>query len=176
MSPAMWSGWGIRTLASDEPGYDPMSYHCGTVWPHDGALCAFGLRAYGFAEAALTVSRGLLAASASWQGRLPELFCGLDRADIDTPVPFPTSCSPQAWSAATPFLLLRTMLGLEPTADGGLTIDPIAGAFDDDLWFQGVRRFDGRFDIRIDDGLAGVVRSADADAAPRPHPDPPPRS
>jgi glycogen debranching enzyme len=176
MSPAMWSGWGIRTLAADEPGYDPMSYHCGTVWPHDGALCAFGLRAYGFVDEALTVARGLLAASDSWNGRLPELFCGLDRADVDTPVPFPTSCSPQAWSAATPFLLLRTMLGLEPNGEGGLTIDPIAGAFDDDLWFQGVRRLDGRFDIRIDDGRAGVVRSGDADVTPRPPPDPPPGS
>ena len=162
MSPAMWTGWGVRTLANTETGYDPMSYHCGTVWPHDGALCAMGLRAYGFAEEALTISRGLLAASESWNGRLPELFCGLDRADVDTPVPFPTSCSPQAWSAATPFLLMRTMLGLEPTADGGMKIDPIAGAFDDELWFLGVRRLDGRFDIRIDDGRAEVVRSGDA--------------
>ena len=168
MSPAMWSGWGIRTLANTEPGYDPMSYHCGTVWPHDAALCALGLRAYGFSKEALTVAHGLLAASESWQGRLPELFCGLDRADVDTPVPFPTSCSPQAWSAAAPFLLLRTMLGLEPTADGGVVIDPIAGAFDDDLWFLGVRRFDGRFDIRIDDGRAEVVRSGDGAPMPRP--------
>lgn len=174
MSPAMWSGWGIRTLANTEPGYDPMSYHCGTVWPHDAALCAFGLRAYGFATEALTVANGLLAASESWQGRLPELFCGLDRADVDTPVPFPTSCAPQAWSAATPFLLLRTMLGLEPTADGGIRIDPIAGAFDDELWFLGVRRFDGRFDIRIDDGRAEVVRSGDGGPTLRPPHAPPP--
>lgn len=175
MSAPMWSGWGIRTLAADEPGYDPMSYHCGTVWPHDGALCAAGLRAYGFLDEALKVAHGLLAASDSWNGRLPELFCGLDRADVDTPVPFPTSCSPQAWSAATPFLLLRTMLGLEPNADGGLTIEPIAGAFDDDLWFQGVRRLDGRFDIRIDDGHETLVRSEGVGAAPRPRPAPPPQ-
>jgi glycogen debranching enzyme len=174
MSPAMWSGWGIRTLAEDQPGYDPMSYHCGTVWPHDGALCAYGLRAYGFLDEALTVARGLLAASESWNGRLPELFCGIDRADIDTPVPFPTSCSPQAWSAATPFLLLRTMLGLQPTAEGGLAIDPIPGAFEDELLFMGVRRLDGRFDIRVGEGRADVVRSADVAAAPRPRQNPPP--
>jgi len=173
MSPAMFTGWGIRTLACDEPGYDPMSYHCGTVWPHDVALCAFGLRAYGFADEALTLAKGLLAASEAWNGRLPELFCGLDRADVDTPVPFPTSCSPQAWSATTPFLLMRTMLGLEPTADGGLRIDPIPGAFDDELWFLGVRRLDGRFDIRIDDGRAEVVKSGDTGAIPRPRRIPP---
>jgi glycogen debranching enzyme len=158
MSAEMWSGWGIRTLAADEPAYDPMSYHCGTVWPHDGALCAAGLRAYGFDEHALTIANGLLAASDAWGGRLPELFCGLDQADVGTPVPFPTSCSPQAWAAATPFLLLRTMLGLDPDPDAGVVVDPIPGAIEDDLWVIGVRRLDGRFDIRIDDGLATVQR------------------
>ncbi len=157
MSPAMWSGWGIRTLASDEPGYDPMSYHCGTVWPHDGALCAAGLRAYGFDEYALTVASGLLDASDAWNGRLPELFSGLDRADVGTPVPFPTSCSPQAWSAGAPFLLLRTMLGLEPDEEHGLTIDPIRGAFDDDLVLMGVHRLDRRFDIRVRESGATVT-------------------
>ncbi len=161
MSPAMWTGWGIRTLASDETAYDPMSYHCGTVWPHDGALCAAGLRAYGFGAEALKVARGLFAASDAWNGRLPELFCGLDVADVGTPVPFPTSCSPQAWAAATPFLLLRTMLGIEPDPDLGLTLDPIPGAIEDDLFLLGVRRLDRRFDIRIDDGNASVVQWAD---------------
>ena len=156
MSPPMWSGWGIRTLASDEIGYDPMSYHCGTVWPHDGALCAAGLRSYGFTADALTVARGLLAASDAWSGRLPELFSGLDQADVGTPVPFPTSCSPQAWAAATPFLLLRTMLGLEPDDAAGLTIDPIPGALDD-MYFIGVRRLDRRFDVRVDEGKATIT-------------------
>ena len=159
MSPPMWSGWGIRTLASDEIGYDPMSYHCGTVWPHDGALCAAGLRSYGFTADALTVARGLLAASDAWSGRLPELFSGLDQADVGTPVPFPTSCSPQAWAAATPFLLLRTMLGLEPDDAAGLTIDPIPGALDD-MYFIGVRRLDRRFDLRVDEGKATITEWA----------------
>ncbi len=157
MSASMWSGWGVRTLASDEVAYDPMSYHCGTVWPHDGALCAAGLRAYGFDSDALTVARGLIAASDAWDGRLPELFSGLDQADVGTPVPFPTSCSPQAWAAATPFLLLRTMLGIEPDPVAGLTIDPIPGAIEDDLFFTGVRRLDGRFDIRVDDGYPTIT-------------------
>ncbi len=161
MSPPMWSGWGIRTLASDEAGYDPMSYHCGTVWPHDGALCAAGLRSYGFAAEALTVARGLFAASDAWSGRLPELFSGLDEADVGTPVPFPTSCSPQAWAAATPFLLLRTMLGIEPDDDVGLTIDPIPGAIDDDMHFLGVRRLERRFDVRVDEGKATITEWAE---------------
>jgi glycogen debranching enzyme len=156
MSEQMWNGWGIRTLASDEAAYDPMSYHCGTVWPHDGALCAAGLAAYGFRDEALAVARGLIATSEAWNGRLPELFCGLDRTDVDMPIPFPTSCSPQAWAAATPFLLLRIMLGLEPDDDTGLSIDPIPGAFDDDVLLYGVRRVDRRFAIRIDDGVVAV--------------------
>ncbi|MFM2077693.1 MAG: hypothetical protein RJA49_1583 [Actinomycetota bacterium] len=162
MSPEMWSGWGIRTLASDEHAYDPMSYHRGTVWPHDGALCAVGLRAYGFEAEALQVANGLLEASDAWNGRLPELFSGLDREDVGTPVPFPTSCSPQAWSAATPFMLLRTMLGVEPHPLEGLSIDPIEGAVEDDLVLLGLRRLDRRFDVRISDGKATVHPWMDA--------------
>jgi glycogen debranching enzyme len=156
LSPEMWNGWGIRTLASDEPAFDPMSYHCGTVWPHDGALCAAGLKAYGFDAEALMVAKGLFAASEAWSGRLPELFAGLDRTDVETPVPFPTSCSPQAWAAATPFLLLRIMLGLEPDAVLGVTVDLIPNAFEDDLLLAGVRTVDRRFNIRIRDGEANI--------------------
>ena len=165
----MWNGWGIRTLADDERAYDPMSYHCGTVWPHDGALCAAGLKAYGFDAHALTVANGLLAASEAWQGRLPELFSGLDRVDVETPIPFPTSCSPQAWAAATPFLLLRIMLGLEPDDAAGLKVDPIPGAIEDDLLLVGVRLVDRRFNIRIDDGVVAVreLRTDEAAVATR---------
>ncbi|HSB88364.1 MAG TPA: glycogen debranching N-terminal domain-containing protein [Ilumatobacteraceae bacterium] len=166
MSPQMWNGWGIRTLAMDEEAYDPMSYHCGTVWPHDCALAAAGLRRYGFEADALTVARGLLAAAEAWNGRLPELFCGLDRADVETPVPFPTSCSPQAWSAATPFLLLRIMLGLEPDEEKGITVEPIPGAIEDDLLLAGLRLVDRRFNIRIDDGVATVRELGDRAAPP----------
>ena len=158
----MWNGWGIRTLADDEQGYDPMSYHCGTVWPHDGALCAAGLTPYGFDAAALVVANGLLAASEAWQGRLPELFSGLDRTDVETPIPLPTSCSPQAWSSATPLLLLRIMLGLEPDDEMGLKVEPIPGAIEDDLLLAGVRLVDRRFNVRIDDG-AVTVRELHAD-------------
>ncbi len=156
MSPEMWNGWGIRTLAADEPAYDPMSYHCGTVWPHDGALCAAGLKSYGFDVEALKVAKGLLAASEAWNGRLPELFCGLDRTDVETPIPFPTSCSPQAWAAATPFMLLRIMLGLEPDEASGFKVEPIPGAIEDDLLLAGVRLVDRRFNVRLADGVVTV--------------------
>jgi glycogen debranching enzyme len=160
LSPAMWTGWGIRTMADGEVAYDPMSYHCGTVWPHDGALCAAGMRAYGFSEEALTVANGLLAAAKVWDGRLPELFSGLDREDVGTPVPVPTSCSPQAWAAATPFLLLRIMLGLEPDERGaGIVVTPMDGAIEDDLVVRGLHTLTGRFDVRIDDGIVAVTPS-----------------
>jgi glycogen debranching enzyme len=156
MSPAMWSGWGIRTLAADEPGFDPMSYHCGTVWPHDGAICAAGLARYGMMQEALTVSDGLLATSEAWHGRLPEFFCGFDRRDIATPVPFPTSCSPQAWAAATPLLLIRMLLGLEPDGSGGLTVNPIEGGVDE-LSVAGITCGDRVYDVRVANGSASVT-------------------
>ncbi|HEY7628692.1 MAG TPA: hypothetical protein VH761_16595, partial [Ilumatobacteraceae bacterium] len=129
------------------------------------ALSAAGLRRYGFEADALTVARGLLAASDAWNGRLPELFCGLDRADVETPIPFPTSCSPQAWSAATPFLLLRILLGLEPDDERGIRVEPIPGAIEDDLLLAGVRLVDRRFNIRIDDGVATIRELGERAAA-----------
>ena len=165
MSPQMWNGWGIRTLADDERAYDPMSYHCGTVWPHDGALCAAGLKAYGFDDDALTVANGLLAASEAWNGRLPELFSGLDRADVETPIPFPTSCSPQAWAAATPFLSAAHHAGAGARRRSAVCkVDPIPGAIEDDLLLAGVRLVDRRFNIRIDDGVVSVRELTDAAA------------
>lgn len=114
MSPEMFTGWGVRTLASSMGAYNPMSYHNGSVWPHDNALLAAGLMRYGFVEESQRVAMSLLEAANSFGGRLPELFCGFDRADYPQPVPYPTSCSPQAWAAATPVHLLRVLLRLDP--------------------------------------------------------------
>lgn len=149
LSDEMWTGWGIRTLAADEAGYDPMSYHCGTVWPHDSALCAAGLAHYGMKQEALQIANGLLDAAQTWDGRLPEFFCGLDRSDIEIPVPFPSSCSPQAWSSATPLLLLRVMLGMEPHSRKGLRLSPIQGAFREPAVLHGVHCRDQVFDLQI---------------------------
>jgi glycogen debranching enzyme len=114
MSDDMFSGWGIRTLAESNGGYNPISYHCGSVWPHDNALAAAGLMRYGFATEAHRVMRGMVDASRWFGDLLPELFGGMPRAGLTFPVSYPTSCSPQAWAAASPLLFLRTLLRFEP--------------------------------------------------------------
>ncbi len=119
VSRQMFSGFGIRTLATGSGAFNPMSYHNGSVWPHDNAICAAGLMRYGFVPQAQQVATGILEAADKFGGRLPELFCGFDRGDFSSPVAYPTSCSPQAWSAAAPFLLLRTLLRLDPAVPSG---------------------------------------------------------
>lgn len=114
MSPQMFTGWGVRTLASNMGAYNPVSYHNGSVWPHDNALIAAGLMRYGFVEEASKIATGLFAAATHFDGQLPELFCGFDRETYGEPVPYPTSCSPQAWASAAPIQLIRSLLRLDP--------------------------------------------------------------
>ncbi len=121
VSPDLFSGWGVRTLSASGGGYNPISYHCGSVWPHDTAIVAAGLARYGFDGAAQKLILGLLDAAMAQGGRLPELFSGLDRRELSVPVGYPTSCSPQAWSAASPLLCLRTLLRLDPWVPYGKT-------------------------------------------------------
>jgi glycogen debranching enzyme len=120
LQPEMFSGWGIRTYASGQPGYNPIGYHTGTVWPHDTSLIAAGLKRYGYDDGSnKLVSQVLEAAQRFPDYRLPELFCGFDKSDATTPVPYPVACSPQAWAAGASFLFLETMLGLRAHADRG---------------------------------------------------------
>ncbi|MGV8979519.1 MAG: glycogen debranching N-terminal domain-containing protein [Cellulomonas sp.] len=114
LAPDMFTGFGLRTLGRDMARHNPVSYHNGSVWPHDTALAASGLARYGFMDESLEVMDGLLDASAAFGSRLPELFCGFDRRDTGFPVPYPAACTPQAWAAAAPFQLLRTLLRLDP--------------------------------------------------------------
>jgi glycogen debranching enzyme len=108
------SGWGIRTVARGEARYNPMSYHNGSVWPHDNALIALGLARYGFAPAVEQVFKGLFRAATYMDARrLPELYCGFQRQRGRGPTLYPVACSPQAWASATPFALLEASLGLE---------------------------------------------------------------
>jgi glycogen debranching enzyme len=126
MSPEMFTGWGIRTLASDMGAYNPVSYHNGSVWPHDSTIAAAGLMRYGFVDEARRVATGLFEAAEAFDGRLPELFCGFDRNDYENPVPYPTSCSPQAWAAASPVHLMRVLLRMDPSLPTGeLWVAPV---------------------------------------------------
>lgn len=118
-STAMGSGWGLRTLSADNPAFNPLSYHCGSVWPHDTAIAVAGLHRYGEHRAARALSEGLLDAASALGGRLPELFAGFGRSELPAPVAYPASCSPQAWAAASPLLLIRSMVGLEPDVPRG---------------------------------------------------------
>jgi glycogen debranching enzyme len=109
-----FSGWGIRTVAEGQARYNPMSYHNGSVWPHDNALIAAGLARYGHTDAALRVMGGLFNATLHFaQHRMPELFCGFERRDGEGPTLYPVACAPQAWSAAAVFAMLQACLGLE---------------------------------------------------------------
>lgn len=121
LSEAMFSGWGVRTLAVGEARYNPMSYHNGSVWPHDNAIIAAGLARYGFKEAALRVTAGLFDASTFIDHhRLPELFCGFPRRPHSGPTHYPVACSPQAWAAGSVFMLLDACLGMEIDAASNL--------------------------------------------------------
>lgn len=124
MAPDMFSGWGIRTLSSESPNYNPMSYHNGSVWPHDNSLVALGMRRYGYTEEATDVISSMIEAGLRFpSNRLPELFCGFsrDRRFNSSPMSYIKSCSPQAWATAAPFMFLQTLLDARPR-DGGKTI------------------------------------------------------
>ncbi|MBO0794629.1 MAG: amylo-alpha-1,6-glucosidase, partial [Ktedonobacteraceae bacterium] len=123
MSERLFSGWGVRTMAEGQGGYNPIGYHIGTVWPHDNSIIALGLRRYGYEEEAARIAVGILEAASFFKGRLPEAFAGYPRSLTGFPVKYPTACSPQAWAAGAPLLLIRAMMGLEPTGDH-LLVDP----------------------------------------------------
>jgi len=121
MAPDMFSGWGIRTMSSQAVAFNPMSYHNGSVWPHDNALIAAGLKRYGRGRSTERITTALFDAAMHMEYyRLPELFCGFTRLTASTPVSYPVACSPQAWAAASPFLLLQAMLGISARADQSL--------------------------------------------------------
>ncbi|MDQ0559063.1 glycogen debranching enzyme [Rhizobium mesoamericanum] len=152
MSASFFCGWGIRTVASTEARYNPMSYHNGSIWPHDNALIASGLARYGFRADAARIFEGLFAASTYIDlRRLPELFCGLPRQRAQGPTFYPVACSPQAWAAAAPLLLLQCCLGLdfEPNALQISLNQPQLPSFLDEVVLQHMLIGDGSADIAI---------------------------
>jgi glycogen debranching enzyme len=154
-APAMNAGWGVRTLGADERAHNPLSYHRGTIWPHDSALAIDGLARYGRTEAASALIDGLLHAAEHNDWRLPELYAGYGRDDVPAPVPYPVACSPQAWSAATPLQLLRTMLRIDPDLPGGtLAVGP--PLTDVSLLVEGIRVGEHRVDVTLEHGRVKV--------------------
>jgi Glycogen debranching enzyme len=120
MDDSFFTGWGIRTVASGESRYNPLSYHNGSVWPHDNSIIASGMAKFGLKKMAGQVLLGLLDLSGEVElHRLPELICGLKRRQTEGPTLYPVACSPQAWSAATPFLILEACLGITMQAERG---------------------------------------------------------
>jgi glycogen debranching enzyme len=117
LAPDMFSGWGVRTMSKAAVAYNPMSYHNGSVWPHDNAIIAAGFKRYGFVRSTNRIATGLFdAAIQADYMRLPELFCGFTRRTPNRPVSYPIACSPQAWAAGSPFLMLQAMLGISARA------------------------------------------------------------
>src|ERR671936_178770 len=114
MGEELWSGWGVRTMSTGDRGYNPLSYHNGTVWPHDNSLIAVGLARYGFRAEALRIVRSLFAAAGALDYQLPEVFGGFARSEAPQPIAYPTATKPQAWASGAPILLLQVLLGLAP--------------------------------------------------------------
>jgi glycogen debranching enzyme len=152
MSQKFFSGWGIRTVARGEARYNPMSYHNGSIWPHDNALIALGLARYGLKHSVEHVFKGLFdAASYMDLRRLPELFCGFQRQRRRGPTLYPVACAPQAWASATPFTLLEAALGLEFDAKRGeiRLRDPRLPAFLNEVVLRDLRLGPSSVDLRI---------------------------
>jgi glycogen debranching enzyme len=152
LAPDMWSGWGVRTLSSDSPAYNPMSYHNGSIWPHDNAIVAAGLKRYGFVAEAERIATALFeVAGGSTDGRLPELYCGFDRGTAPAPVPYPVACVPQGWAAAAPILLLQSMLGISARAPEGTLVvaEPRLPEWLGGVELRGVRVGAGRASLRF---------------------------
>jgi glycogen debranching enzyme len=151
MQKDMWSGWGIRTLSSDHPSFNPYNYQTGAVWPHDNGLIALGMRRYGFDAEAAALARDISGAASHFLlNQLPELYAGLQRDPTGFPVQYLGANVPQAWAAGTPFVLLQAMLGLQQDAPGGkLFVDPALPAWLPDVKLIDLRLGRRRFDIRF---------------------------
>ena len=153
MAPDVFSGWGVRTLSSRYPTYNPMSYHNGSVWPHDNSLIAHGFARYGFREEANAIVEALIEAGKTFPyARLPELFCGFQR-DLrfsSRPADYLISCIPQAWSAGMVFLCLRTLLGLEPDLERRrIVVDPALPVWLERIEVSHLRAYDSQLAFRV---------------------------
>ncbi|MGB2952092.1 MAG: glycogen debranching N-terminal domain-containing protein [Gaiellaceae bacterium] len=160
MSEQLWSGWGVRTMSSGDAGYSPLSYHNGTVWPHDNSLIAQGLSRYGRWAEAQRIVRRMLTASGYFDHQLPEVFAGLPRSGTPFPIAYPTAARPQAWAAGAPVLLLQTLLGLQPNRRRhelqSLAPQELPTWAGRTIRLAGVRAFDRQWDVKLEGGRVTV--------------------
>jgi glycogen debranching enzyme len=168
---SMFSGWGVRTLATSMPAHNPVSYHNGSVWPHDNALTAAGLARYGHLQHAHRIIAAQLEVAERTGGRLPELFAGFDRRELSVPAPYPASCSPQAWAAASPLLWLRTLLRLDPNAPSRqLWVAPSLPDHLTRLDVAGINVGGNRISIHVEDGTVEVSGATGYEVRTSPRP------
>jgi glycogen debranching enzyme len=175
MADDVFTGWGLRTLSTRERLYNPMSYHNGSVWPHDTALAALGMRAYGPVDSFLTLATGLFQAVLHFEDvRMPELFCGFPRVEGRGPTRYPVACSPQAWAAGSVFHLLRGMLGLTPHAlENHVTLNrPQLPSWLKWIEIHGLRLGRSRINLRVSQGrehaaVELLAREGDAEVVVR---------
>ncbi|MFO7274441.1 MAG: amylo-alpha-1,6-glucosidase [Bacillota bacterium] len=163
LEPDLFSGYGIRTMSSRERAYNPVSYHNGSVWPHDNSLIAWGLARHGHHEAVHRILAGILAvAEQAEYYRLPELWCGFPAEPGHRFVPYPVACSPQAWAAGAPLLLLRALLGLEPDVPGGvIRLRPVLPAWLGGLRVLGLHVGKGRLSFEVRRHPDGIAEAGD---------------
>ncbi|HJU47435.1 MAG TPA: glycogen debranching N-terminal domain-containing protein [Gaiellaceae bacterium] len=163
LSDDLWSGWGVRTMALSDAAYNPLSYHRGTVWPHDTSLAAWGLARYGFWAKAHILVRALFEAARWFEWSLPEVFAGFSRHQTPFPIVYPTAAKPQAWAAGAPVLCLQLLLGLQPERDARRLVNAARDVFPGwpgSLEVDGIRAFDRAWNAQARPGQGVVVEEA----------------
>jgi glycogen debranching enzyme len=159
MGDELWSGWGVRTMSTGDAGYNPLSYHNGTVWPHDNSIIAAGLARYARWPEAQRVIQRMMTAAQHFDYQLPEVFAGMRRSETPFPIAYPTAARPQAWAAGTPVLLLQSLLGLQPDRRRHAlqTVAPLElPSWAGTIRLSGIRAFGTLWDARLEDGAVRV--------------------
>jgi glycogen debranching enzyme len=159
MGDELWSGWGVRTMSTGDVAFNPLSYHNGTVWPHDNSIVAAGLARYARWPEAQRIVQRMLTAAQHFSYQLPEVFAGMRRSETPFPIAYPTAARPQAWAAGTPVLLLQILLGLQPDRRRHSleTVAPVElPSWAGTIRLSGVRAFDRLWDARLEDGRVRV--------------------
>jgi glycogen debranching enzyme len=159
MGDHLWSGWGVRSMSTADAAYNPLSYHNGTVWPHDNSLVAWGLARYARWPETQRIAQRMLTAAQHFNYQLPEVFAGMRRSETPFPIAYPTAARPQAWAAGTPVLLLQLLLGLQPDrrrhaleTNAPVELPSWAGS----IRLTGIRAFGRLWDARFEDGVVTV--------------------